>query len=68
MKCGAFGMISKANDKSGMETADIPMTQEGLYVEITNEGNAHHFLQFTLNLAHKTSHSNLLCGNTEVVT
>jgi hypothetical protein len=29
-----------------MKTASIPTTQEGLYVKITNEDNAHHILQY----------------------
>jgi hypothetical protein len=55
--------------KFAMETADIPMTQQSLHVEITNEGNAHHFFNIkgTLNSLHKASQSSL-CGNTEVVT
>jgi hypothetical protein len=28
------------------ETAIIPTIQEGSHVEITNEGNVHHFLQY----------------------
>jgi hypothetical protein len=31
--------------KFEMETAHVPMTQENSHDEITNEDNAHHFLQ-----------------------
>jgi hypothetical protein len=37
-------MITKANNQVAMETANILTTQESLYVKITNEDNAHHFL------------------------
>jgi hypothetical protein len=32
--------------KFAVETANVSMTQESLHVEIENEGNAHHFLQY----------------------
>jgi hypothetical protein len=45
MKCGAFNMIPKANDKQfAMETFDIPMTQESSHVEIINKASTHHLL------------------------
>jgi hypothetical protein len=46
VKRGAFSMIPKANDKFGMETADIPTTKENSHVEITNEDNANTFLPY----------------------
>jgi len=32
--------------KFSMETVNIPMTQDSLHVEITDENNAHHFLRY----------------------
>jgi hypothetical protein len=48
---------------SAMETDNIPMTQESLHVETTNEDNAYNFLisrvLFTLNsFHHKAKQSN----------
>jgi hypothetical protein len=36
----------KQTTKFAMGTANIPMIQEILHVEITIEDNAHHFLQY----------------------
>jgi hypothetical protein len=44
MKHGAFNMIQKQMTKFSLETANIPMIQESLHVEITTEENAYNFL------------------------
>jgi hypothetical protein len=36
-------MMLKA--KFAMQTVNIPMTQESSHIKITNQDNAHHFLQ-----------------------
>jgi hypothetical protein len=57
--------------KFTMESAYIPMTQESLHVEITNEDNAHHFLSYQgycslcIHFTRPDSQINLLYGNTE---
>jgi hypothetical protein len=44
MKRGASNKIPKNKRQNfAMERVDIPTTQEISHVEITNEGNAHHF-------------------------
>jgi hypothetical protein len=47
MKYGAFDMVPKANDKSCNANSRHPHdTKKLANVEITNEENAHHFLQY----------------------
>jgi len=59
--------------KYAMETAHIYTTQESLHVKITNEGDAHDFLQnkescsLQINSTWYNSQPSLLCGNIEVV-
>jgi hypothetical protein len=47
MKHSALNMTPKSNNKSPMETADIPVTQDSSHVEITNEDNAITFFHIT---------------------
>jgi hypothetical protein len=59
--------------KFAVGTASIPMTQQSSHVEITNEGNAYHFLQYqgycslSFYSTRPNSQLSLLCGNIEAV-
>jgi hypothetical protein len=61
MKRGAFSVVPKAHHKIcngncqhlqtmtfAIETFDISMTHESSHVKITNEQDAHHFLQYQM--------------------
>jgi len=73
MKHGVFNMIPNANNKVCDGNSWHPTAQESLHVEIINDDNAHHFLQYQgyySLLIHSTrpnSLSSLLCGNIEAV-